>query len=85
MVKHSEIWHYNTLLNSLIMAEKVKVDINIPIEERIKAAKGAKIGDNLVNPLERKLYDDIVTEHGSVMADTHETMNQDFLNLIEDV
>lgn len=67
------------------MAEKVKVDINIPIEERIKAAKGAKIGDNLVNPLERKLYDDIVTEHGSVMADTHETMNQDFLNLIEDV
>lgn len=67
------------------MAEKEKIDINTPIEARIKAAKGTKIGDDLVNPLERKLYDDIITEHGNIMSDTRETMNQNFLNLIEDV
>jgi hypothetical protein len=61
------------------------VDINKPIGDRISAAKGTKIGDDLINRQERKLYDDIVAEHGSVMADTRESMNQNFLSLIEDV
>jgi hypothetical protein len=76
------IWYS---IKQFIMAEQEKQDINTPIEERIKATKGTKIGDDLVNPLERKLYDDLVTEHGNVMSDTKETMNKEFLSLIEDV
>lgn len=67
------------------MAEKEKIDINIPIEAKIKATKGIKLGDDLVNPLEKKLLDEIIVEHGEAMASTREAMNADFSNLLEDV
>lgn len=67
------------------MPGQEKIDINIPIEARIKNAQGIKLGDDEINPLERKLYEDIVAEHGTIISDTRESMNQNFLSLIEDV
>lgn len=67
------------------MAEKEKIDINVPIAAKIKATKGIKLGDDLVNRLERKLLDDIIVEHGEAIASTREAMNADFSNLLEDV
>jgi hypothetical protein len=66
------------------MAEQEKKDI-IPIEDHIKAAKWTRIGDGFVNDREKELYNNIVTEHGNVMSETKETMNKEFLSLIEDV
>lgn len=67
------------------MSEKEKIDINAPIEAKIKAAKGLKLGDDRFNPLEKKLLDDIIVEHGEAIASTREAMNADFSNLLEDV
>lgn len=67
------------------MAEQEKKDINTPIEAKIKATRGIKLGDDLVNPLEKKLLDEIIVEHGEAMASTREAMNADFSNLLEDV
>jgi len=70
------------------MPEKEKIDINIPIAAQIKEAgerKGLKLGDDLVNPLEKKLLDDIIVKHGEAIAGTREAMNADFSSLLEDV
>ncbi len=67
------------------MSEKEKIDINIPVEAKIKAAKGIKLGDDLVNKFEKKLLEDIIVEHGEAIASTREAMNANFSNLLEDV
>ncbi len=60
------------------MAEKEKIDINAPIEAKIKSTKWLKLGDGKVSPREKELLDDIIEEHGDAIATTREAMNANF-------